>query len=220
MRWYWETEKGVNEGAKLCEAFPTLTPQLDHENQSALVAGVLPIAAEIGYTVSLKIPRNYPTGIPTLWINRNEIPWIPDRHVNQNTGEACLCVRSEYRLHWPSGSDLCAFIDRLVRPYFAAQFFYDTHGVWPKSGARSHGKDGIIEAYREFTAPLGDDSMQTIERLMRLLARKGDPKGHELCPCGSGLRLRKCHFEVFQRLRSTIAPEHAEADLKTLFPER
>jgi hypothetical protein len=220
MRWYWETEKGTQGAAKLRETFATLSLRLDRENESASVTGVLPITADTGYTVILDLPPNYPVGVPTLWINRKEIPWIPDRHVNQTTGEACLCVKSEYRLHWPHRSDICVFIDRLVRPYFAAQFFYDTYRFWPKDGARSHGKDGIVEAYRELSAPFGDDSMQTIKRLMRLLARKGDPKGHELCPCGRGVRLRKCHFEAFRRLRGNIAAEHAEADLRMLFPNQ
>ncbi|PYK40862.1 MAG: hypothetical protein DME60_06165 [Verrucomicrobia bacterium] len=218
MRWYWNSENGNEEAAKFQKAFPTLALEFERNTHSACVRGVLPITPNIGYTVSLKLPSNYPKGIPTLWIARNEIPWLADRHINEASGEGCLCVRSEYRLHWPIGSDLATFIDRLVRPYFAAQLFYETHGYWPKNAARSHGKDGIIEAYRELSIPFGNDSSQIIENLMRLLARKGPPKGHELCPCGSGLRLRNCHFDVLQRLRNNIAPEHAKADLEMMFP--
>ncbi|MGW8159496.1 MAG: SEC-C metal-binding domain-containing protein [Desulfoprunum sp.] len=35
---------------------------------------------------------------------------------------------------------------------------------------------------------------------IRLLARKHTPQGHELCPCGSGNKLRNCHKLKFHRL--------------------
>jgi hypothetical protein len=217
---YWDTEKGAKEAAILQQTFPTLGLELDRENRLASIRGILPIIPSVGYTVMLKLLANYPTGIPTLWVDRNEIDWLADRHVNAITGEGCLCVRSEYRLHWPSGSDLATFIQQLVRPYFASQFFYDTHGFWPKDSARSHGRDGIIEAYKDLTAPLCDSSLPVIERVMRLLAGKRRPQGHEPCPCGSGLILRKCHSEALHRLRREIDPEHVAADFEMTFPAR
>jgi len=218
--WYWDSANGVKEAARLRELFPTLELQLDRHKRAASVKGVLAIADSVSYTLNLDLPPSYPIGVPTLWIDRNEIPWLADRHVNAQTGEACLCVRSEYRLHWPGGSDLAIFIERLVRPYFAAQFFYDTHGYWPKDAARSHGRDGIIEAYRDLTAPLGDSSLPVIERVMRILAGKRRPQGHEPCPCGSGLVLRDCHSTVLRDFRERVSPEHAAADLAVAFPMR
>jgi hypothetical protein len=217
---YWDTATGEKEAARLRELIPTLELRLDRDKRTATVEGRLPITDNISYSVKLALPPNYPIGIPTLWIDSGEIPWLMDRHVNVLTGEACLCVRSEYRLHWPSGSDLSAFVERLVRPYFAAQFFHDTHGYWPKDSARSHGRDGIIEAYQDLTAPLGDSSLLVIERVMRILAGKRRPQGHEPCPCGSGLVLRHCHSAVLRDLRDRVSSEHAAADLAVVFPPR
>lgn len=218
--WYWDRTKGREEAQRLKERFPSLELRLDRKDRVAFVKGVLSISDGIGYSVDLRLPSNYPDGVPTLWVDARQVPWLSDRHVSERTGEACLCVRSEYRLHWPRGSDVPLFIERLVLPFFAAQFFYDINGSWPKGAARSHGPDGIIEAYRDLTAPLGNSSMEVIEKVMRLLASTRRPQGHELCPCGSGLILRDCHSAVLRDLREHVAPEHAAADLQTLFPSR
>jgi hypothetical protein len=217
--WFWNSASGAREAARVQELFPSLQLRTDREKRTTSVRGILNVTYNISYTVKLELPASYPIGVPTLWVQRDEIPWIADRHVNALTGEACLCVRSEYRLHWPTGSDLATFVERLVCPYFAAQFFYDTHGFWPKNAERSHGREGIIEAYQELTAPLGDSSLGVIERVMKILASKRRPQGHEPCPCGRGPLLRDCHSAVLRELREQVAPEHATADLEIAFPQ-
>jgi hypothetical protein len=217
MQWFWDSTRGIAEASELKERFPTLDLMLDREHESAVVKGKLSVAGEIGFTVLLELPNHYPASVPVLRCDPKEIPWQADRHVNEQTGDGCLCVRSEYRIHWPLGSSLAMFIDRLVVPYFIGQFYYDTNCCWPPTGHRPHGAPGIIEAYRDIAAPLGDVSIETIERLMRLLSRKGDPQGHELCPCGSGERLRKCHGEAVRRMRCVVSPVHATTDFKDTF---
>jgi hypothetical protein len=218
MQWFWDSTRGLQEIAELTQRFPTLTLHLNRAHQNAVVAGTLTIAEEVDYTVTLLIPRKYPAGIPVLFCNSKEVEWKLDRHVFERggNGQACLCARSEYRIHWPEGSSISKFIDRLVIPFFVGQFYFDTHGCWPPTGQRSHGKAGVIEAYVELTTMFGDSSLQTIERLLRLLARKNVPQGHEWCPCGSGRRLRNCHGQVFYNLRQNISPESAIADLREL----
>jgi hypothetical protein len=217
MRWFWDSTRGIAEASEVKERFSTLDVVLDREHESALVKGKLSVACEIGFTVLLELPNDYPASVPILRCDPKEIPWQADRHVNEQTGEGCLCVRSEYRIHWPLGSSLAAFIDRLVVPYLIGQFYYDAHGCRPPTGHRAHGAPGIIEAYTDIAGPLGDVSIETIERLMRLLSRKGDPHGHELCPCGSGERLRRCHGEAVRRMRDVVSPVHAAADFKDTF---
>src|SRR5207244_273910 len=101
-----------------------------------------------------------------------EIPWELDRHIIIQNGVACLCARSENRIHWPVGSNLADFVERLVKPFFVGQFYYETHSCWPSTGERSHGRNGIIEAYVELAAPLGNTSLSVIKDLMQLLARR------------------------------------------------
>jgi len=212
---YWASDKGKEDRQELLDRFPSLRfcPEV---NGALRVRGALEVAPCVSYTVNLLISRMYPHEVPTLFCDKNEIPWEADRHVYENCGAACLCAPSEYRRHWPYGSNLALFFDRLVIPFFVGQFYYQVHGVWPDTGQRSHGPKGILEAYRELAAPFGDDSIPVILRLMLMLARRNNPKGHAICPCGSGRILRKCHGQLLQTLRGEVQPEHARLDIEYL----
>ncbi len=204
------------EESRLRATFPSLSLCLGHDGSKA-VAGVLKVLPDIGYTVDLRIPFRYPDVEPHLVCNRREIPWKLDRHVYEQNGTACLCARMETRRHWPWGSDLTDFIHVLVAPFFLWQHYFDTHGTPPPTGARNHGRPGILEAAREMLSPLGDVTDEQIRGFLRLLARTNDPAGHEPCPCGNGLKLRHCHAEWLRSLRSQVDPRHAGADLSEAF---
>jgi hypothetical protein len=210
-RWNLDLEK-----ARLSTAFPELVMAL-HSDGSGIVTGRLRVAGDIGYTVQLFVPKEYPAREPILICKPDEVPWKIDRHVYEKNGVACLCSRSETRIHWPWGSDITVFLTKLIHPFFIGQFYYDTHGSWPPTGERSHGKEGILETFRELLSDLGSPSETQIERFLQLLARKNEPKGHESCPCGSGKRLRDCHGDLMLQLRSCIDPRHAALDLKEAF---
>ena len=207
----------ARERERLADAFPSLT--LDSSHVPARVTGIMWLEPELGFSIDLEVPGNYPLGIPKLWCKRAEIPWEIDRHVYPN-GRACLCVSSEYRKHWPPGSDLTDFLSILVRPYLVGQAYYQDHGHWPPGRERSHGVEGIIEAYQDLLAPLGAVTPRMIENFVRLLARRTDPKGHEPCPCGSGKRLRNCHRAFLVALRRAIDPGNAKEDGELLGWER
>ena len=211
-RKYWHSRAGEREAAELQEKYPSLSLTPSIYGETTEVAGVLPVTADIGYTIRLQIPSDYPHGIPVLRYDPKEVPSLLDRHIIPSSGDACLCVRSEYRKHWPFGSTLAEFVERLVVPHTVGQFCYDTHGVWPPNSGRSHGIQGIVEAYVELTAPLGNCSHATILRLMRMLKQRIEPRGHDWCPCGSGRRLRTCHFDAVRELRTITEPTHVESD--------
>lgn len=204
------------EGERLSAAFPDLVMTV-HCDDTGIVSGRLSVAEDIDYTVQMLVPVEYPKMEPILICKQDEIPWKIDRHVYEKNGVACLCSRSETRIHWPWGSDITAFISKLVHPFFVGQFYYDAHGKWPPTGERSHGKEGILEAFCELLSELGNASESQIESFLRLLARKNTPHGHESCPCGSGKRLRDCHKDLILQLRTCIDPRHAALDLKEAF---
>ena len=216
MRWYERYPLTVErEQIRIKQAFPTLA--LDTATGSeAMVTGVLEVIPDVGFSTTLAIPHNYPNGVPILKCNQKEIPWDADRHVYPN-GMACLCVASEYRTHWPKGSDITDFLSKLVVPYFVAQSYFDTHGHWPATGQRSHGRAGIIESYRELLSPLGSVTERTVHDTMKLMARVSPPKGHDSCPCGSERKLRKCHRELFWKLRNKIDRRHAASDYAMVY---
>lgn len=204
----------VKERTRLAEAFPGLT--LDTSKVPVTLTGIMRLYPGMGFSVHLEIPGDYPRGIPKMRCNPKEIPWQIDRHVDPDTGLACLCVSSEYRKHWPLGSDLTDFLEALVRPYLVGQAYYQDHGHWPTGHERFHGTAGIVEAYEELLTPLGPVSYSVLLNFVQLLSRPTHPKGHEACPCGSGKCLRNCHQSLLVELRQTIDPAHAQQDRKLL----
>ena len=209
MKW----SLAATERERLAEVFPSLA--LDTSQVPVRITGTMWLAPDLGFSIDLEVPADYPRGVPKLWCNPREIPWEIDRHVYGN-GLACLCVTSEYRKHWPPGSDLADFLSTLVRPYLVGQAYYQDHGHWPPGHERSHGINGIIEAYRDLLAPLGAVTQAVIRDFAHLLARRTHPKGHEPCPCGSGEQLRRCHQALLMTLRRMVDPEHAQADCEVL----
>ena len=207
--------KGIagRERERLVAAFPTFT--LDTSAEPATVTGTLWLDSGIGFSVDLRIPNDYPEGIPRLYCRREEIPWTEDRHV-MGSGVACLCVSSEYRLHWPRGSDLTDFLTCFVVPYFARQAYYQTHGQWPPGQERTHGDAGIVESLSDTLSELGSPSVATIERFLIVLASHGHPKASDPCPCGSGKKIRKCHRRLVWPLRNNVDPQLARNDLSLL----
>lgn len=116
MTWYLRNpDLLATEQRCLAESYPSLL--LDTSGEQAVVKGVMRVAGEVGYTVDLLVPGRYPREIPVQRCDRKEIPWELDRHVYPRSGIACLCVPSEYRWHWPCGSNLTDFLEDLVRPF-------------------------------------------------------------------------------------------------------
>lgn len=242
MRWYERNpDLFVHERKRLARAFPDLrldtswrpsaalarllrrSRTVPHplksvlENGPPAVTGAMVVANGLGYSTILIVPDRYPKQVPVLLCDPREIPWSVDRHVYENSGIACLCVQSEYRIHWPCGSDLTDFLRDLVRPFFVGQLYFQAHHEWPAGGERSHGKAGIVEAYRDLLRTLGRVSDTTIQEFMRLLVRKNHPRGHEACPCGGGKKLRDCHRSLPGKLRRQIDPCHARNDYNILY---
>jgi hypothetical protein len=163
---------------------------------------------QLAYAIAVVFPDNFPETVPVLFCRDPAIPRIIDRHV-MNNGMGCLCVASERRRYFPPGSNIVTFLRNLVAPFLFGQHWYDLTGEWPTED-RSHGPLGIVEAYREM---LGIDNLKTILNFMELLARKTPPKGHFLCPCGSGKNLRNCHRDLVRDLRAAVNSHNAAFDL-------
>lgn len=157
---------------------------------------------EIEFNIALVLPENYPHLPPVMFCNDTKLPICNiDRHILKN-GQACLEVRTEIKRRWPQGSNLVDFLTNLVDPFLAWQVYYDAFGEPPEWGGRSHGIKGILEYYVE---RIGRPADENVIGFIILLARKNVPKGHELCPCGSGKKLRHCHRQLIRDLRERIS---------------
>jgi hypothetical protein len=139
----------------------------------------------------------YPKSPPMLFCNDPRLPIDDlDRHI-LTYGQACLGIYADIGMRWPVGSTTADFLKDLVAPFLIWQACYEAFGQPPPWGERSHFEPGILEFYKDMLGQIED--MNVID-FIRLLARKHTPQGHELCPCGSGNKLRNCHKLKFHRL--------------------
>lgn len=168
---------------------------------------------EVEYTLTLWLPNQYPKSPPVMFCNDPKLPVDElDRHILRH-GQACLEVRPEIRRRWPPNSNLVDFLVNLVEPFLAWQTYYEAFGEPPEWGDRAHGLKGITEYY---TGLLGISENDNLLGFMKLLARKNRPKGHELCPCNSGLKIRHCHRDSIYRIRENLYFEDIVDDLRTI----
>jgi hypothetical protein len=188
------------------------------EKECAVAHGIYSLrapkgTAEIDYRIALLLWERYPKEPPAMYCCVPKLPCCEiDRHILKN-GEACLGVRAEIGKHWPAGSTIVEFIDNLVAPFLAWQSYYDAFGKAPPWGERSHGIKGIYEFYAEL---LDWPVEKRLTGFMELLARKNRPKGHEICPCESGKRIRDCHRPLIYTARQKVKWNEVAVDLDTV----
>ncbi len=169
--------------------------------------------ADIEYGIALGLPENYPKFFPMLFCNDPKLPIDNlDRHI-QKGGRACLEVGPEIKRRWPPGSNLIDFLKNLVEPFLAWQVHYDIFGKPPEWGERAHGKDGILQYYAELLGIAVDSNTLGF---MKLISRKNRPKGHEICPCGSGKKLRHCHGGLIYEKHKLVDPRSVAQDVFTI----
>jgi len=168
---------------------------------------------QIEYGIVLVLPSNYPKRPPGMFCNDPRLPIGDiDRHIMKD-GRACLGVHGEITMRWSHGSTIVDFLESFVAPFLAWQAYYDVYQKVPPWGERSHFAQGILEFYSEIFGMPADSS---VIDFMRLLARKNRPKGHELCPCNSGRRLRNCHRDLLYKTREHVAWHDVAHDLEVI----
>ena len=188
------------------------------KHESAVAFGTYGIsvpdsAHQIEYRISILMPIKYPKDAPNLFCNDPNLPiGNIDRHIMKD-GSACLGVYADIMMRWSLKPRIVNFLENFVAPFLVWQAYYDAHHKPPSWGQRSHFAEGIIEYYAEL---LGMNKCQSVVEFMKLLARKNRPKGHEICPCGSGEKLRNCHRELLYRTREKVAWQYVAKDLQTI----
>lgn len=103
-------------------------------------------------------------------------------------GTLCLETDTAVKFRFIDTFNLTEWLDEYVEPYFFSYEYYCRFGHFP-FGERSHWILGLIETYQDIF------NEQDYFKAYSLVEYAGTKNyvGHEECPCGSGLRLRKCH---------------------------
>ena len=171
------------------------------------------------YVLRLVVSKKFPSIEPLVFETAERIPRIPDRHINSN-GSCCLTVWEEWLAIAPDFS-FRGFLDGPLKEFFLNQWWFEKDGRW-RFGERPHGAPGIVQAYAcvlEIPA-----RTRSVIYYLRLLSQDW-PKGHWICPCGSGLKLRDCHKDALSKLHKRLQPILAKRMLRRLWaslprPER
>jgi len=172
--------------------------ELHNNGQGYTISGQLGFSSEYkgiriqdGFSIFIKIPDEYPDGLPIAKEIGGRIP--RDFHKSgQNRDILCLATPADQWIKFNKCKSLLGFIDNLVVPYLFSFCFKQKTGRMPFN-ERRHGGLGILEFYCEYFE-LTD--FEAARKLLKLLA-KGRYRREKTCPCGSGRRLRSCHGAKF-----------------------
>lgn len=144
------------------------------------------------FLIEVTLPKDFPKAVPIVHEMGGRIPRTVDRHTYES-GALCLFLPEERWRYWPEGSSFLDFLTGPVNDFFLSQLYFEQTGEWP-FGERRHGALGILDYYVE---ELGTDDLRIIAKCLQYLSAP-QPKGHWLCFCGSGRKMRHCHFELIQ----------------------
>lgn len=167
------------------------------------------------FEIKIVIDDGFPVSEPIVYETAGRIPRIVARHINSDSGDCCIGVWEEW-LASSKEHTFSAFLNGPVRSFFLSQFLFEKTGNW-RFGERSHYDKGLFEAYADV---LGITCNEKDVRYYLKLLSQSWPKGHRLCPCGSGKRLRHCHRVELYKLHLRIAPWLAKRMLSRLPQER
>ena len=116
-------------------------------------------------------------------------------------------IRSSYPHRYDSG-ELCLEVPSRMKYFFSYEFF-KRYGRYP-FGERSHGESGILEYYTEL---FHLSSKQQTKGFLEQVIRMRSYRGHHLCPCGSGQKIRDCHNKEVEMALQPLYKECIKEDL-------
>lgn len=164
------------------------------------------------FNIELCIPDGSLDAEPVLREIGGRIPWHEDWHINRKDGTACWQVPEEWLVRPYEERTIQNFLEGPVHNFFLGQIAIRDGNDWPM-GERSHGKEGLIEAYSQMLRVEADEDV--VRRYLSQLSHR-TVKGHWRCPCGSGAIIRKCHVEKIRDLQNRLKPWIAKSALDRL----
>lgn len=193
--------------SELAGKYPGLSLSDFVEDKGWTIAGVLDFCADFNgevicdkFQIELTIPLDYPDNLPSVKETGGIVP--SDFHINPD-GTLCLETPEKIRINFSEEPTLLGFVRNIVIHYFYAFCSYRKSGKIPY-GEWSHGAKGRIEFYYEY---LEANDIETVLALLCLLADDSQ-KENNYCPCGSGLKQKKCHGSKLNELKDLFPQMH------------
>lgn len=104
----------------------------------------------------------------------------------------CLATETDIRFRYIQGFDLVDWMGTYVENYYYSYEYYQRYGVFP-FGERGHGNKGVLETYQEI---FDVNSTTAAKNVLDYIVSHKKYRGHHLCPCYSGKKIRDCHKEI------------------------
>lgn len=165
------------------------------------------ITVRLEYEIRITVSAGLPRIIPEAYEIEGRIS--PSFHRNKD-GTLCLGAPLVLRQILANQPTLVGFLDNLLVPYlYNHHQFLETGNV--PLGELAHGTDGLVAAY---AGVLGVDSAEKCIAMLDLLGKKRRIANKRPCPCGSGIRLGRCHAEQLATIRRTLPPFMFRAEAK------
>lgn len=205
--------------AELTDVYSGITSVVKQETETVL-SGTLVFSASAdgfetiqdSFDIEIVIPWDFPDTLPKVWESEGEI-CNDYNHLNPD-GTFCLAVPIAKRQVFFEQPTLLGYVERLVIPYLYGYCFWKKHGYHP-FGEAAHGNAGILDHYVDLLKL--DDEVAALAVLCYLFEH--GYRGHHDCPCGSGLRVRKCHGPLLRSLHEQHTPETLKNEFMAIFME-
>jgi len=165
------------------------------------------------YNVEVNIPYGYPTKLPTIKEIGKRIK-ARYGHIYGNR-ELCLATAADMQFKLGDNFKLMDWFENYVIPYFFSHSYFEKYGRLP-FGDRSHGSNGMLEYYMEYFKA---DSKTSAYNILKYVCEKSY-RGHNICPCGSKIRIRNCHKNIVIESQENRRIKILSKDLKDIEKER
>jgi len=185
----------------LLQTYPGLSVR-PNADDSLLISGQLRFRAtstgneEIAdsYNVELRVPRIFPRQLPAV----REVGQRIARSFHTNP-DGTLCLGAPIRLRMMLGRSptLRRFVEKCLVPFLYGWSYKEKYGAFPFEEL-AHGNSGIIQDLKRL---FNTDDKNVCLKLLLLASMPRRKANKRICPCGSGLKVGRCHHLLLNSLR-------------------
>jgi hypothetical protein len=162
------------------------------------------------FGVNIYIPLKYPNSVPVVLSTDEKIAKDEDFHIGK---DGCICFEHGYNLNRQAsgGLRLYDFIEYYFPKYFS-WILLKQNGNTDKLVEWAHGDKGTLQMYVEL---LGTNDIKRMEAFLVQYLAVSKHGRNQKCYCNSGKKIKYCHLDAINFLRSTSKKE-IEKDLNEL----
>ena len=179
---------------KIFQGLDDFQPLLEIQNneKETVIHGIYQINEYIlnehyfaNFEVKIIITSKYPKEIPQVYVFGNRLDKCEHRYADD-----MLCLETEHNLKafLKKKPTLKEFLIEFFNSFLVGFLHFEKYGEY-LFGERKHGDVGIIEMYQE---RFSTKDKKLAFQLLEIIALK-KYRGHNMCPCNSGKRIRNCH---------------------------